>query len=708
MKRLLLTSLKHLTLEQTSLPQETPGKKVLQVLGCAICRTDAKMWSQGQRDLALPRVLGHEMVVQGCSNSPDQSTDQQRFAVWPGQSCGQCRFCNQGQENLCQQMKILGFHQHGGFAEYVLVPERSLIPLPDDLEIEVACLAEPAGCAWHGINKLGLKPKEEVIIFGGGTLGLLCGLWCKELGTRPLIVEKDILKIEKARPFLNQTGIQCVQKTKRGNFTAGINACPDPAAFAHHLLKGDKASRFCFFSGLDKNTTVDSNIINLIHYKEINITGSYGLTRADLIRAVSFLNQYQHEISFLIEKKVSLKEVETVLPLVLAGSALRFVVDPHLPSKTINQAQGNDAENQAKPVVNPNCKKDTTMEIIKNITPTGTELLAAAQHKIDYKTKPLGALGRLEELAIQMSLIQGSLEPKIRQKNIFVFAGDHGVTEEGVSAFPSEVTAQMVLNFLSGGAAINVLCRHHNIEIKIVDMGVKADFNDHPDLLTKKVAKGTRNLALEEAMTKEQAWQGLKNGMEAFLQSYEHKPIDIVGLGEMGIGNTTPASAIISAITGISPEQATGRGTGIDNQGLEQKTKVIQRALELHHPNPKDGLDVLRKVGGFEIAGIAGAVLAAAAKRCAVVLDGVISTAAGLIAYQINPDIKGYLLAGHRSVEQAQQAALEHMGLRPLLDLDMRLGEGTGAALSIDLAEAACKIMCEMASFEEAGVSNRE
>jgi len=343
----------------------------------------------------------------------------------------------------------------------------------------------------------------------------------------------------------------------------------------------------------------------------------------------------------------------------------------------------------------------------KSVSAVSDELLSAAQHKMDNKTKPLGALGQLESLAVQMCQIQQSLSPRIENKTLMVFAADHGISAEGVSAFPSEVTAQMVLNFLGGGAAINVLCRHHDIDIRIVDMGVSADLEPHSELIDKKIRRGTRNFAVEPAMTREEAIQAIEAGMSSFFDVYAQRPVQILGLGEMGIGNTTSASAIISAATGVSPEEATGRGTGIDDKGFQNKVAVIQKALDLHRPDTNDGLDILCKVGGFEIAGIAGAALAAASKGVAVVLDGVISTAAGLVAYLIRPEIGGYLISGHRSVEVGQVAALEMMSLNPVLELNMRLGEGTGAALTIDIVSAACRVMREMASFEEAGVSGQ-
>jgi len=351
---------------------------------------------------------------------------------------------------------------------------------------------------------------------------------------------------------------------------------------------------------------------------------------------------------------------------------------------------------------------DNLRKVIESIRPVEQEMRPAAQHKVDNKTKPLGSLGKLEDLGVQLCLIQNTLNPAIHKKFMLVFAADHGVVEEGVSAYPAEVTAQMVLNFLRGGAAINVLCRHHGIDIRVVDMGVNGDFEDHPLLLKKKVRRGTRNFALEPAMTQAEAIAALEHGADAFLSVHETEAIDVVGMGDMGIGNTTAATAVICAVTGITPAQATGRGTGVDDKVLQHKMKVIEKALSFHKPEPKDGLDVLQKVGGLEIGGIAGAALAAASQGVAVVLDGVISTAGGLIAYLINPDIRGYLVCGHRSVEPAQKAATDFMKTDPVIDLNMRLGEGTGAAIAINLLEAAAKIMTEMASFDDAGVSRSE
>lgn len=326
------------------------------------------------------------------------------------------------------------------------------------------------------------------------------------------------------------------------------------------------------------------------------------------------------------------------------------------------------------------------------------------QHAIDTKTKPPGSLGRIESLAMQMALVQGTLTPKADPGHLMIFAGDHGIVEEGVSAFPAKVTLQMVENFLDGGAAINCFCQQFGIDLKVVDMGVNGDLANHPLLINHKVGYGTANFSIQEAMSHEETIRAIECGINTFLDEQAQQSCKVVGMGEMGIGNTSSASAIISAATSLPVDQVVGRGTGVDNKGIERKREVIQRALDLHRPSPNDGIALLRMLGGFELAGMCGAVLAAASENCCVVLDGLISTAAGLTAYLICPEIKDYLVAGHKSVEVGQQAALNLMGLEPVIDLDMRLGEGTGAAITINLIELACKMMRDMASFEKAGV----
>ncbi len=347
-------------------------------------------------------------------------------------------------------------------------------------------------------------------------------------------------------------------------------------------------------------------------------------------------------------------------------------------------------------------------KVIKNIGKNYKDIEKDAQHKIDLKTKPLGSLGILEAIVVKMSMIQNNLNPVIKNKALFVFAGDHGIASEGVSAFPAEVTPQMVFNFLNGGAAINVLCRHNDIDIKIIDMGVNYDFEKNNKLIDKKVKKGTKNFIKYQAMTRDEAVKSIQNGIDVFNEIHIKKRIDIIGLGDMGIGNTTSSSAIISCITGVDPEKCTGRGTGIDDLRFQNKVNLIKKAIFIHKPRKDDAIDILQKIGGFEIAGIAGAILAASYNKVPVVIDGIISTAGAIIAYLLNPNVSDYIFAGHKSIEIGQKAALEFMNLEPIIDLKMRLGEGTGASLAIGIIDASCRIMREMASFEEAGVSNKE
>jgi nicotinate-nucleotide--dimethylbenzimidazole phosphoribosyltransferase len=342
------------------------------------------------------------------------------------------------------------------------------------------------------------------------------------------------------------------------------------------------------------------------------------------------------------------------------------------------------------------------IEKIQDLDPCAMD---ACQKRLDSLTKPRGSLGRLEELARQIAGIRGQALPMVRNKVIFTLAADHGVTQEGVSAYPSEVTAQMVYNFLKGGAAINCLARLAGAKVIVADVGV-AGVLDSDELTVKKTAKGTANMTKTAAMSREQAVVSITNGAELFEQEFG-KGIDIAGTGEMGIGNTTSAAALTAVFTGKPPEAVTGRGTGLSKEGLARKIEVIQRVLKMHRPDPADPIGVLSKVGGFEIGGMAGIMLASAGRRVPVVIDGFISGAAALIACSLAPAVKNYLIASHRSVEQGHSVILEHLGLRPLFDLDLRLGEGTGAALGIILAEASTRILREMATFGEAGVSER-
>ncbi len=345
-------------------------------------------------------------------------------------------------------------------------------------------------------------------------------------------------------------------------------------------------------------------------------------------------------------------------------------------------------------------------DLIASIPPVDTEAMAAARQREDMLTKPQGSLGRLEQLAVRVAGITGEIRPRLTHKVITVMAGDHGVAAAGVSAYPQEVTAQMVANFLHGGAAINVLARHVGARVVVVDMGVAADVPPHPGLVVKKVAPGTQDISRGPAMTRDQAVEAILHGADV-VENEVAQGLDILGTGDMGIGNTTPSAAIAAAITGRAVGEIVGRGTGVDDAGLFRKMAAVQNALAVNRPDPHDGVDVLSKVGGFEIGGLAGAILAAAAHRKPVVIDGFISTAAALIAVTLAPHVRPYLIAAHRSRERGHGIMLDWLGLTPVLDLDLRLGEGTGAALAMSIVDAACKVLDEMATFAEAGVSEK-
>lgn len=339
------------------------------------------------------------------------------------------------------------------------------------------------------------------------------------------------------------------------------------------------------------------------------------------------------------------------------------------------------------------------------IPPLDDAAAAEVQRRLDGKTKPRGSLGRLEEVACALAALQGTARPAAAAKAIVVMAGDHGVAEEGVSAFPQEVTAQMVANFAAGGAAINVLARHAGARVVVVDLGVKAPIAGLAGVRDLRVGPGTRNLARGPAMSRGEAVRALEAGI-GIASELADDGVRVIGIGEMGIGNTTPASALTAAFTGLAPAEVTGRGTGIDDAAHARKVEVVGRALAVNRPDPADPLGTLAALGGFEIAGLAGVVLGAAARRVAVVTDGFIASAAALAAVRLAPRAAGALLASHRSVEAGHRAVLQALGKRPLLDLDLRLGEGTGAALALHLVEAAVRILDEMATFESAGVAD--
>jgi len=340
--------------------------------------------------------------------------------------------------------------------------------------------------------------------------------------------------------------------------------------------------------------------------------------------------------------------------------------------------------------------------VLDRIRPVSAEKQAAIQSRIDRQAKPTGSLGRLEEFARRYVAITGREE--IRAKRVYTFAGDHGVVEEGVSAFPQEVTPQMVFNFVDGGASINALARHAGAEVRVVDMGVAVDFDELPGLIRRKVAKGTANFATGPAMSRDQALQAIAAGVEMAAQA-KADGIDLVGTGDMGIGNTTPSAAIAACICNLLPVQVTHRGTGIGNEALARKINIVARGLEINQPDPRDPIDVLAKVGGFEIGGIAGLVLGCAAEQIPVVIDGFISTAGALIASELHPQVRDYIFAAHQSVEIGHRHMLARIDQQPILDLGLRLGEGTGGALAMTLIEGALRVYREVLTFAAAGVS---
>ncbi len=353
---------------------------------------------------------------------------------------------------------------------------------------------------------------------------------------------------------------------------------------------------------------------------------------------------------------------------------------------------------------------DRLKETIERIEPLNGEAMDAARARQDTLTKPLRSLGVLEDISVRVAGITGDSMPELKQKVILTMASDHGIVAEGVSAYPQEVTLQMVHNFINDGAGINVLARHIGARVVVVDMGVATDFaftNKTKNFIDNKIAYGTANMTQGAAMSYDAAKQSIESGIDV-LENVLENGVDIVGVGDMGIGNTTSSSAITAFITGEAVETVTGRGTGLDDAGLTRKIEQIHKALDINKPDRGDAIDILAKIGGFEIGGMAGAILAAAAHRIPVVVDGFIAGAAALIAYELSPRVKEYSIASHLSVEAGHRAILDYMGLVPLLNLNMRLGEGSGAALGMGIVDASCKILREMATFEEAGVAGKE
>lgn len=343
-------------------------------------------------------------------------------------------------------------------------------------------------------------------------------------------------------------------------------------------------------------------------------------------------------------------------------------------------------------------------DVIGRIGPLDSAARIDARQRQDELTKPPGSLGRLERLATQIAGITGNGRPRLPRKAVIVAAGDHGVTAEGVSAYPSEVTAQMVLNFASGGAAINVLARHAGARVIVVDVGVAEALPPQLPIVHQKIAFGTANLMRGPAMTRTQALEAIHVGLDVVEAEYA-RGVDVICLGEMGIGNTTAASAMVAVLTSSRPADVTGRGTGIDDATWQHKVDVIQAALAANAPDPTDALDVLAKVGGLEIAALVGVILGSAARRLPIIVDGFITTAAALVAAELCPEVRSYMVAAHRSVERGHAVALDYLELEPLLALDMRLGEGTGAVLTLGIVDASLALLDEMATFADADVS---
>jgi nicotinate-nucleotide--dimethylbenzimidazole phosphoribosyltransferase len=349
-------------------------------------------------------------------------------------------------------------------------------------------------------------------------------------------------------------------------------------------------------------------------------------------------------------------------------------------------------------------------DTLKAIYPQDSDVRERAKNRLELLAMPHWALGDLMDLAIELAGITRSITPSVKKKAIVTMAGDHGVTQEGVSKFPSEVTPQMVVNFVNGGAGINALARQARADVFVVDMGVNADLSElvrSGKLIDKKVGPGTNNIAKGQAMSHGLAKRSIEAGIE--VANHLSKEYDILGTGDMGIGNTTPSTAIAAVITKKEVSELAGRGTGLDDEQLNHKIKIIEKAITINNPNAKNGIDVLAKVGGFEIGGIAGLILGAAANQKPVVVDGFISTAGALIAYTIEPFVKDYLIFSHRSVEPGHGAMQAHLGCtKPLLDLKFRLGEGTGSALAMNLVEAAVAVLTEIDTFEEAAVASAD
>lgn len=349
--------------------------------------------------------------------------------------------------------------------------------------------------------------------------------------------------------------------------------------------------------------------------------------------------------------------------------------------------------------------EDRIRELTGEIERADTSVMEAARERHLTLTKPPGSLGRLEDLGIRLAGMYGAVRPPVSENPaVLVATGDHGVLDRGVSPWPQEVTAGMVANFCSGGAAVNAIARSVGARVSVLDVGVAADLRDHPLLRRARVRSGTEDLSQRPAMSREDAARAIMAGAGLAEELVGSGGVDLLVTGDMGIGNTTPAACLIAAFTGRSAWEVTGRGAGIDDETLELKAGIVAEALELHHPDPADPLGVLAALGGLEHAALVGVALMGAVYGVPVMLDGVVSNSAALVAVALSPGVADYLVAGHRSVEPGARIVLEKLGLEPLLDLEMRLGEGTGGLLAVPLVQAAARILGEMATFEEAGL----
>jgi nicotinate-nucleotide--dimethylbenzimidazole phosphoribosyltransferase len=345
---------------------------------------------------------------------------------------------------------------------------------------------------------------------------------------------------------------------------------------------------------------------------------------------------------------------------------------------------------------------------IAQIPPIDGKTRKAAEHRLRNHARPAGSLGRLEAVSARLAAICGTLDVRLTEKVVVTCAGDHGICKEGVSLFPSEVTPQMVYNFVAGGASINVLARHAGARVMVADLGVAADFEPSLPIFHKKIRKGTDNFARGPAMSRDEAINSVEAGIEIVEELLTEGPVHLLGTGDMGIGNTSPSTAIAAVFTGKPVAEVAGRGTGVDDIGLQRKIAAIEKGISTNRPDTGDPIDVLAKVGGFEIGGLAGLVIGAASRRIPVICDGLISTAGALIGCKIAPACRDYLFASHRSVESGHGAMLAHLRLLPLLDLDFRLGEGTGAALAMELIDAATRILPEIRTFEEVEIADAQ